>query len=139
MGRELAVTSPDGKNRTIVLEGSPLSLGRSSANELCYPEDIGLSRQHMAIEPDGDEWTVRDLGSKNGTFLNGVRVGDKRRLKAGGSALPKANELAGSAETIAPGIVLVSRGAAWESIDSAKSLAKEVRALLPSPAIPTSP
>jgi serine phosphatase RsbU (regulator of sigma subunit) len=83
MGRELAVTSPDGKNRTIVLEGSPLSLGRSSANELCYPEDIGLSRQHMAIEPDGDEWTVRDLGSKNGTFLNGVRVGDKRRLKAG--------------------------------------------------------
>jgi serine phosphatase RsbU (regulator of sigma subunit) len=83
MGRELAITSPDGKTRTVSLTGGSLSLGRSNANELCYPEDIGLSRQHMVLECDGDEWTVRDLGSKNGTFVNGIRVSDKRRLKPG--------------------------------------------------------
>ena len=83
MGRELAITSPDGKTRMVSLTGGSLSLGRSNANELCYPEDIGLSRQHMVLECDGDEWTVRDLGSKNGTFVNGIRVSDKRRLKPG--------------------------------------------------------
>lgn len=83
MGSELAVTSPDGKTKTIRLESKALSLGRSSVNELCYPEDIGLSRQHMMFECDGDQWTVRDLGSKNGTFVNGVRVTDRRPLKPG--------------------------------------------------------
>jgi sigma-B regulation protein RsbU (phosphoserine phosphatase) len=83
MARELAVTSPDGKSSTIPLEGSSLSLGRSSANELCYPEDIGLSRQHVVLERDGEHWTARDLGSKNGTFINGIRITEKRRLRPG--------------------------------------------------------
>ena len=83
MARELTITSPDGKTKTILLEGDTLSLGRSGANELCYAEDAGLSRQHMLLERDGEDWTVRDLGSKNGTFLNGVRIADKQRLKPG--------------------------------------------------------
>jgi len=37
----------------------------------------------MLLERDGEDWTVRDLGSKNGTFLNGVRIADKQRLKPG--------------------------------------------------------
>jgi serine phosphatase RsbU (regulator of sigma subunit) len=80
---ELAITSPDGKTRTIRLEGNTFSLGRSSANELCFPDDVGLSRQHMALERDGPSWKVRDLGSKNGTFLNGVRITDACRLNPG--------------------------------------------------------
>ncbi len=65
MVRELAITSPDGKSSTIPLDGDSISLGRSSANELCYPEDVGLSRQHLALERDGADWVLRDLGSKN--------------------------------------------------------------------------
>ncbi len=80
---ELAITSPDGSSRTIRLEGNGLSLGRSAASELCFPEDVGLSRQHMAIEKAGTEWTVRDLGSKNGTFLNGMRITETCRLRPG--------------------------------------------------------
>jgi len=83
MPRELAITSPDGKSRTVRLEGNNLSLGRSSGNELWFPDDVGLSRQHMAVEREGDAWTVRDLGSKNGTYLNGVRVTEKTRLRPG--------------------------------------------------------
>jgi sigma-B regulation protein RsbU (phosphoserine phosphatase) len=83
MPREIAVTSPDGATRTTRLEGETLSLGRSSVNELCFAEDVGLSRQHMILERDGDHWTVRDLGSKNGTFLNGNRLAVKTRLRPG--------------------------------------------------------
>lgn len=83
MLRELAITAPDGKTRTMTLDAASLSLGRSSANELCFPEDVGLSRRHMLLERDGDEWAVRDLGSKNGTFLNGVRLTKAERLKPG--------------------------------------------------------
>jgi sigma-B regulation protein RsbU (phosphoserine phosphatase) len=72
--KELLVHTPDGATRPLALERERYTLGRSSANELCYPEDAGLSRQHLALEKDGDTWLVRDLGSKNGTFVNGVRI-----------------------------------------------------------------
>jgi serine phosphatase RsbU (regulator of sigma subunit)/pSer/pThr/pTyr-binding forkhead associated (FHA) protein len=80
---ELAITAPDGKTRTIRLESSSLSLGRSVTNELCFPDDVGLSRQHVVFERDASGWIVRDLGSKNGTFLNGARIGEASRLSAG--------------------------------------------------------
>jgi hypothetical protein len=72
--RELLVKDLDGKTVTIPLDRDRISLGRSSANELCYPDDAGLSRQHMAITRVNGEWQVEDLGSKNGTLLNGQRV-----------------------------------------------------------------
>src|SRR5580700_5062785 len=91
--RELLVHTPDGAIRPLLLERDRYTLGRSSANELCYPEDAGLSRQHLVLERDGDIWQVRDLGSKNGTFVNGVRItapyplGKNDRVTAGHIAL----------------------------------------------------
>ncbi len=72
--RELLIHTPDGKTRTLQLERDRYTLGRSSANELCYADDAGLSRQHMVLEKQGDTWTVQDLNSKNGTFVNGTRI-----------------------------------------------------------------
>src|SRR5579863_6354879 len=78
MDRELLIQCPDGQMKTVPLLKDRISVGRSSSAELCFPEDAGLSRQHFAFEPDGDEWTVQDLGSKNGTFVNNIPL--KARL-----------------------------------------------------------
>jgi sigma-B regulation protein RsbU (phosphoserine phosphatase) len=65
----------DGKSATVALDRDRITLGRSSANELCYPDDVGLSRQHLALTRRSDgQMTVEDLGSKNGTMLNGQRL-----------------------------------------------------------------
>ena len=103
MSRELVVQCPDGQMKTVPLTGTRLSIGRSSAAELCFPEDAGLSRQHFAFEPEGDDWTVQDLGSKNGTFVNNIplkarlilRPGD--RVTAGHLAIVFAPDEAGTA------------------------------------------
>src|SRR5882757_154563 len=81
--KELQILSPDGKSRMIPLDSDRLCLGRSTTVELSYPNDSGLSRQHTLLERVGDEWTVVDLGSKNGTMLNGQPLTEKTALKSG--------------------------------------------------------
>jgi serine phosphatase RsbU (regulator of sigma subunit) len=79
---------------------------------LSFPDDAGLSRQHFALEPSGDEWTVQDLGSKNGTFVNGIplkavlllRPGD--RITAGHLSIVFAPEPSAPA----PGVVVFEGG-----------------------------
>jgi hypothetical protein len=51
----------------------PVHIGRSPENELTLSEST-VSRQHAEIVRDGDAWFVRDLGSSNGTKVNGAGV-----------------------------------------------------------------
>src|SRR5579863_2121336 len=81
--RELVIRNIDGKNVMVPLDRDRITLGRSSANELCYPDDAGLSRQHLALTHNGDIWQVEDLGSKNGTLLNGKRIDKAAPFKEG--------------------------------------------------------
>jgi phosphoserine phosphatase RsbU/P len=81
--RHLIVRTPDGKNRIVALSEERLSLGRAAGNDLCYPDDAGLSRQHLAFVAEGQNWTVRDLGSKNGTSVNGARISAPHMLRPG--------------------------------------------------------
>jgi sigma-B regulation protein RsbU (phosphoserine phosphatase) len=81
--KELQILSPDGKSRMIPFEGDNMCLGRSTTVTLSYPNDSGLSRQHTLFERDGRNWTVADLGSKNGTMLNGQPLTAKTVLKSG--------------------------------------------------------
>ncbi|HYL78146.1 MAG TPA: SpoIIE family protein phosphatase [Bryobacteraceae bacterium] len=112
--RELLIHTPDGKTRTLLLDRDRYTLGRSSANELCYSEDAGLSRQHMVLEKTGDAWTVRDLNSKNGTFVNGVRIdavhpmGPNDRITAGHLSIEFAEKISPAANTV----IFVDAGAA---------------------------
>ncbi|MBC8166307.1 MAG: SpoIIE family protein phosphatase [Bryobacteraceae bacterium] len=80
---DISILTQDGKTRSHPLEGDRVGLGRATVNELCFPDDNGLSRQHLFFERDGDGWTLSDPGSKNGTMLNGERVDAARRLKPG--------------------------------------------------------
>ena len=72
--RELLIHTQDGKTRSLALDRERFTLGRSSSNELCYADDAGLSRQHLVLEREGENWVLRDLGSKNGTYVNGNRI-----------------------------------------------------------------
>src|SRR5580700_8682084 len=83
MQREILIQCPDGQIKTVPLQGDRLTVGRSSACELCFPDDAGLSRQHIALERDGTDWTVQDLGSKNGTMVNNIPLRAKLKLKPG--------------------------------------------------------
>ncbi|MBK9170519.1 MAG: SpoIIE family protein phosphatase [Bryobacterales bacterium] len=69
----LLITAPDGSMRSLPLDQAMI-LGRGADVQLPFPEDNGLSRQHLEIAPAGSRWTVRDLGSKNGTSVNGAPV-----------------------------------------------------------------
>ena len=72
--RELLIRDSEGKVTYLPLDRDRIMLGRSSACVLCYPDDAGLSRQHMALTRIDGRWVVEDLGSKNGTLLNEVKV-----------------------------------------------------------------
>ena len=56
----------------MTLASDALAVGRSEDNDLVLP-DPGVSRHHARLEPDGTHWRVVDLGSTNGTWINGVR------------------------------------------------------------------
>ena len=58
------------------LENEPLSIGRDPTNVVVV-EDVGVSRRHAVIERLGDRAVVRDLGSKNGTFVNEETVNEQ--------------------------------------------------------------
>ncbi len=50
-----------------------LVVGRADDASLCLPME-GISRQHARLTPAGDEVLVEDLGSANGTWINGKRI-----------------------------------------------------------------
>jgi predicted Zn-ribbon and HTH transcriptional regulator len=62
--------------------GGRIELGRAPEREGVVIVDIGLSRRHCAIGDEGGRLYVEDLGSRNGTFVNGERV-VRRTLKPG--------------------------------------------------------
>jgi pSer/pThr/pTyr-binding forkhead associated (FHA) protein len=64
--------------QTIVLRDQPLyTIGRSRSCTLRLPEDPTVSRQHCLLEVTGPNVKVRDLGSKNGTRVNGTLIGQR--------------------------------------------------------------
>jgi serine phosphatase RsbU (regulator of sigma subunit) len=80
---ELIVRDLDGKSIAVPLDRDRIGLGRSSANELCYPDDHGLSRQHLVLIRENGAWRVEDLSSKNGTLLNGQKLERSARFQPG--------------------------------------------------------
>ncbi len=52
---------------------SPLTVGRHRECEVCIV-DSRLTRVHCRFEPEGDDWAAVDLGSRNGTWCDGISV-----------------------------------------------------------------
>lgn len=62
-------------------DGEPQLIGRSS--EALPLSDSSVSRRHAELTPDDGAWWIRDLDSQNGTYVNGVRITTRARLKTG--------------------------------------------------------
>ena len=60
-----------------------LTCGRSSDNDVAFPNDSNVSRYHAEIEERGGDYWLIDLGSSNGTTVNGKKVDGEVRLNDG--------------------------------------------------------
>lgn len=63
--------------------GRSISIGRAQDNAVCLEGDANVSKYHAVIETQGDELWLSDLGSTNGTTVNGAPVATSRRLEIG--------------------------------------------------------
>jgi phosphoserine phosphatase RsbU/P len=82
-GLKVSVIPAEGEPFQRSLPGTaPVVVGRSSEVDLMVPDRM-LSRRHARLFLEGCDWFVEDLGSHNGTFLNGAKVQGPARLKDG--------------------------------------------------------
>jgi diguanylate cyclase (GGDEF)-like protein len=77
----LLVMAGSNLGEMIKLDGEPMVIGRSKSADLRLLDD-GVSRSHARIARAGADWVVSDLGSRNGSFVNGERV-ERRVLEEG--------------------------------------------------------
>jgi DNA-binding CsgD family transcriptional regulator len=115
--------------REVALEGTAVTIGRAADCEVVLPADETVSRRHARLDRcgagedseagegagdgvadqagagDGGGWTVTDLGSRNGTFVNGRRVaattpiGNDDRVLVGGYVLLVRSDQRAESET----------------------------------------
>ncbi len=69
----LEVTSGTGTSRHPV-RAEVVRVGRALDNDVVLDGERTVSRRHAELRFDGAGWTVRDLGSQNGTFVNGQQI-----------------------------------------------------------------
>ena len=82
VGWVLLKTGPDKGERYDLIPGE-IRVGRSENCAIRLNGDEEVSREHAMIRVQPRECILCDLGSRNGTFLNGSRVGSPRRLQEG--------------------------------------------------------
>jgi hypothetical protein len=77
----IATVTVRGVDHDVVLRGERMVVGRIASCDICIA-DKNTSRQHVAFNREGAGWSVEDLGSTNGTLVNGHSV-DRARLRDG--------------------------------------------------------
>ena len=84
MGRLVVLTSPTlDQGDVFTLDSHPLTMGRGSNNDVPLPDDEYASGRHARFEPRRDGVWIEDIGSTNGTFVNGIRLTRERKLTPG--------------------------------------------------------
>ena len=71
-----------GERTLVPLDAERITVGSAPDNDVVL-DDRTVSRLHALFERLPGGWTVRDLGSRNGTFLNGTRIGEVTVLRPG--------------------------------------------------------
>lgn len=110
---------------TFSLEGDQLVIGRDSSSNIAI-NDAEVSRKHARLTFQGGKYVIEDLGSTNGTFVNGQRLVSTVVLKSG------------DVVSLGEQIVLMYEALAVDSgetvISARKSVPRPAPAPMPSPA-----
>lgn len=99
----LLVLNGTERETTVPLDRANVLIGRDKTCDLCL-RDAYVSRHHCWVERQDDSWYVRDLGSRNGTWVNGARVTQPTEVESGavlkvGRTLMRVEETTESTET----------------------------------------
>jgi DNA-binding CsgD family transcriptional regulator len=82
MPSHLEVLKPSGR-QLIPLGAERVTVGKSSSNVVSLNDDSTVSRLHAVLENLGYAWSIRDVGSRNGTYINGEKISTERVLRSG--------------------------------------------------------
>ncbi|WP_344411813.1 FHA domain-containing protein [Pseudonocardia ailaonensis] len=66
-----------------MLQGHRVTLGRSPTNDVVLDHDGTISSLHAVLESYAGGWTLRDLGSRNGTYVDGTQLVTEQALRGG--------------------------------------------------------
>lgn len=115
----------EGQSRRERVGGERFIVGRQSDCDLCIP-DGKLSREHLEIERIGYNFIVSDLGSSNGTTLNGANLSGRVALSNGdrlnlGGSIEMTAEFASEQLAAAPVAAEDNNGQAFEAPAAASS------------------
>jgi hypothetical protein len=84
IGRLVVVKSPAlDEESELPLDSVPLTVGRDGENDIPLPGDTFASAAHARFEPRADGVWLEDVGSTNGTYVNGVKIKRPKRLEPG--------------------------------------------------------
>jgi hypothetical protein len=84
LGRLVVLKSPAlDEGDVVTLDSHALRVGRGGDNDVSIERDEYASSHHARFEPRRDGVYVEDVGSTNGTFVNGIRLTRERKLTAG--------------------------------------------------------
>lgn len=75
-------TNGELEGKTFSLTAKGFNIGRDSDNDICLTAEI-VSRKHCWIGPTGDGIVVKDIGSTNGTYINGSKIEGTKTVKPG--------------------------------------------------------
>ena len=79
---QLVMHSGPTPGKTFLLEGDVLTIGREASNPIAI-NDAEISRKHSQLVAQGGKYVLTDLGSTNGTFVNGQRLTGQHVLQPG--------------------------------------------------------
>lgn len=71
----------DGKKKEF--EKMPVTVGKANDNDLCLPYDNRISKYHIEITKEGNDYWLEDLKSTNGTYLDDMKVKERIKITSG--------------------------------------------------------
>lgn len=104
MNVNLVLLKKNGSHKIFSLPSTVTVIGRRHSCDLCIPL-MSVSRKHCQLNSDDGTLKIRDLDSRNGTYLNNKRINDEAAIHAGDSIkigpLTFVIQIDGQPETIA--------------------------------------